>query len=85
MLWTETSLSMHVYDCLMGTWTSVRASQVVMEFAPGDDGPSTDFGHTCITYMVLSRLTMVWRAAITSHTLDAAERGIVRTILQYRE
>ena len=85
MLWTEISLSMHVYDCLMGTWTSVRASQVVMEFAPGDDGPNTDFGRTCITYMVLSLLTMAWRAATTSHTLDAAERGIVRTILLYRE
>ena len=85
MLWTETSLSMHVYDCLMGTWTSVRASQVVMEFAPGDDGRSTDFGRTCIAYMVLCRLTMVWRVAITSHTSDAAERGFVRTLQQYQE
>ena len=69
----------------MGTWTSVRALQVVMELVPDDDGPRTDFGHTCITYMVLSRLTMAWRAATMSHTSTAAELGIVQMILKYRE
>ena len=76
---------MHMYGCLMATWISVRASRVLMEFVADDDEPSTDFGHTCITYMMRGRLTMVWHAAITSHTSDAAERGIVPTILQYRE